>query len=68
MFVDSAADKTAILSQISTLQSIVEPGDEVVFYFSGHAAKYTVSGAGNMGRSVGIVTWGVGGDFYPDII
>jgi len=38
---DRNAYQERILNQISTLKKKVKSNDEVVFYFSGHSAKYT---------------------------
>ena len=57
---DRNATKSAILNQISTLKKKVKSNDEVVFYFSGHSAKYTdkvVPNCIHYGDKVGMLVW-----------
>jgi hypothetical protein len=74
LLVDSGASRDAILAEIANLKGSVSEGDEVVFFFSGHGAKYMPkSTLAQGGGKVGIVTWGWQApedptDFYLEII
>lgn len=59
LLLDNAANREAILGKIADLARTVSRDDEVVFFFSGHSAKFLpklVPAQG--GGEVGIVTWG----------
>lgn len=65
---DQAASRTAILAAIADVAESAVAGDEVVFFFSGHAVKLMRNARG--GGNVGILTWGMEtpyGDF-PEAI
>lgn len=74
LLVDNEANRDAILNEIADLKESVSENDEVVFFFSGHGAKFApkpTSAEG--GGKVGIVTWGwenpeAPTDFYLEII
>lgn len=74
LLVDEEATRNAILSEIANLKGSVGEDDEVVFFFSGHGAKYTPKPTpAQGGGQVGIVTWGWQApedptDFYLEII
>jgi len=52
--VNENATRDAILNAIEYIEEQENENDEVVFYFSGHGAKLTSAGKGQ----VGIITWG----------
>ncbi|MFP3975453.1 MAG: caspase domain-containing protein [Dehalococcoidia bacterium] len=55
LLADKDATREAVLSEIAELSRSVCEGDEVVFFFSGHGARFIPA----RGQSqVGIVTWG----------
>ncbi len=59
LLVDSEATRDAVLGEVASLKERVSKDDEVVFFFSGHGAKYTPKPApAQGGGKVGIVTWG----------
>lgn len=60
MLTDRDATKSGILNQISALKKKVKSNDEVVFYFSGHSAKYSgkaVPAFSRFGDKVGMLVW-----------
>ena len=72
LLLDSGASRDDILNTIAEMGENVTADDEVVFFFSGHGAKYTPKPTQGGGQ-VGIVTWGWQApedptDFYLEII
>jgi len=74
LLVDREATRNAILTEIANLKGSVGEDDEVVFFFSGHGAKYAPKPTSAQGGGkVSIVTWGWENpeepdDFYLEII
>ncbi len=59
LLVDSEANRETILNEIAGLKANVSEDDEIVFFFSGHGAKYTPTYVpSHGGGKVGIVVWG----------
>ncbi len=66
LLVDGAATRDAILGAIEEIRGLESADDEVVFFFSGHAARLTP--ARGQGQ-VGIVTWGAEQPVpYPEFV
>jgi hypothetical protein len=59
---DSAATKTAIYNAVNNIKSVAKPGDEVVFFFSGHGAKGKADDGDKNNVDQAIVVWD-GGTF-----
>jgi hypothetical protein len=54
---DAAATKTAIYNAVNNIKAMAKPGDEVVFFFSGHGAKGKADDGDTNNIDQAVVVW-----------